>query len=160
MQAHTIYFSGQEYSHKKYFFFHCLCGSYLDLGRQEGKWEGNGYPISVFSLSRRGGGSCSQLFTPEQGFGGTRTVHTTFHLHRAGHVMPVLGAGHRRGRFGPPALSLSRLISHYSQLYNIITVQICSSKSESVPEPSASCAHHLSSNHEVPTCQDFLPFCC
>lgn len=42
MQAHTIYFSGQEYNHKNYFFFHCLYGSYLDfklgkMGRKMGR---------------------------------------------------------------------------------------------------------------------------
>lgn len=100
----------------------------LILRRQGGKWEGTGYPFSLFILTRRGGESCSQLFSPEQGFGGTRTVHTISSLHRAGYVMPVLGTGPRRGRFGPPALSLSRLISHYSQLCNTITAQICSSK--------------------------------
>lgn len=99
----------------------------LSLGRWEGKWEGKGHPFSLLNLTKRGVGSCSQLFRPEQGFGGTQTVHAIFHLHRAGHVMPVVGTGPRRGRFAPPALSLSRLISHYSQLYNVITAQICSS---------------------------------
>lgn len=80
--------------------------------------------FSVYPHPKRRG-SCSCLFSPEQGFGGTRTVDAILHLHRAGYVMPVLGTGPWRGRFAPPAQSLSRLISHFSQLYNIITAQTC-----------------------------------
>lgn len=54
----------------------------LSLGRQEGKWEGKGSPFSLFILISRGGEHWSQLFSLEQGFGGTRTVHAIFHLYK------------------------------------------------------------------------------
>lgn len=58
-KAHTIYFSGQEYNHKNYFFFHCLYGSYLDfklgkMGREDGKenGKGKGTPFLCLTLPR------------------------------------------------------------------------------------------------------------
>lgn len=98
----------------------------LNLGRGEGKWEGKGYPFSLFNLTRRGGESCSQLFSPEQGFGGTLFMQFCI-CKKQGLVVLVAGIGPGRGRFAP-SLSLSRLFSHYSQLYNVIAAQICSSK--------------------------------
>lgn len=115
-----------------FFFTACVAATWiLSQGRGEGKWEGKGCPRSLFNLTRRGGESCSQLFGPEQRFGGTLTVHAILRLQRAGRlVVLVAGIGPRRDRFvpAPPSPSLNRLISHHSQLYNVITAQICSSK--------------------------------
>lgn len=112
-------------------FFHCLCSSYLDfkLGKRGRKMGGERVPpLSLFNLTKRGGESCSQLPSPEQGLGGTLTVYAVLHLQRAGPCSACGWNWAQEGQVCPLSPSLSRLISHYSLLYNVIAAQICSSK--------------------------------
>lgn len=82
--------------------------------------------LSLFNLAGRGRESCSQPFSPDQGLGST--LFMPFHFCKdQGLAVPVIRIGPRRGGFAPSP-SLSRLISHNSQLYKATAAQLGSSK--------------------------------
>lgn len=117
----------KAYNHRSCFFFTdpvaAIC--ILSLERGEGKREGKEYSLSL--TSPRGEGK-PHLFSPQQGSGGTVTVCAILPLQK---VLPHSACGWKWAQEGQVCLilpSVSRLISHYSQLYNVITAQIYSSK--------------------------------